>query len=848
MVRKNEFFLVFLFFCIRNGQHFKRFDLNDNREGEFSYLFNLPKTISWAPWKKVYRDSYIVNRNWKTGRYSVQSMRDARHAENLCIGFDESRAASISNGRHGKLWDIKTGDVILTLDSHHSGLITTVKFNHKYAVSGSVDSTIKIFDLSTKKCVSTLIGHEGEIVVVQHDTNGTIVSGSEDKTVRVWKLKKLNEIKLEWEVLAVLEGHTGAVTCLQFEKSIIVSGSVDSTIKVWEIGDNTEESLKVTLDIIDGPVYCLQFNNRYIISGGESGVISIWDWQQFLQKKKRKIRKVQCLVGHSSTVVCLQFDSCKIVSGSADKSIKIWDFYGSCLFTLTEHSGPRWRDLASQNQHVHPNEKIVFVKKNSSFNKKSFSKDKFCREEPERRSTPKEKKEKLTKILKDLEKKQKVNITDLLKNGYLNLDKSKDKLICKTKKTIEFNPKLLNDDVDHVGTGNCSPINDPILSMEKMLQKLKNRKEVNNDFSFQAGLHEMIEEFDPLKRELKDRKVPDTDTNNKVLESFERNKDFLHKKKKQHDSRFNFVPQLNLCSKREKYNSLKRIEDRLINKPFNKSQDNENLAKLEELHIFLASELESLTKYQKEKFGNNNQHGIENQKLHIYSTVFDQIIQEFSTYGPILSEIKKEYDKALKNNTDSETELNYLRKKVQNLIAENENRVVLKFERKKNELLSRQLEGLKKESIFLKADYKRKLGMFSSYLPASVLIDAVAKDPELSNLETTEDPISLLESKIKLLEIKLAEKNEAFDNLKRLQEEDSVPKALKDQLEFALQDATGKLAIMGQANDYLSKQLDEKSDKLRKLEVDFQEKEEQYAYLIAEYNQLSEKLAGLNAL
>ncbi len=82
---------------------------------------------------------------------------------------------------------------------------------------------------------------------------------------------------------------------------------------------------------------------------------------------------------------------------------------------------------------------------------------------------------------------------------------------------------------------------------------------------------------------------------------------------------------------------------------------------------------------------------------------------------------------------------------------------------------------------------------------------------------------------------KLSAKESSVDNLRRLQEEDYVPKALKDQLDYALKDAESKIAVLEESNYTLDKLINEKSATLIHLEEQFKEKEEQYNFLIAEY-------------
>jgi mitochondrial division protein 1 len=66
-----------------------------------------------------------------------------------------------------------------------------------------------------------------------------------------------------------LIGHSGPVTCLQFDEIHIVSGSLDKSLRVWDVRTGmTFETLKY-----DHAVTGLQFDTRKIIAAtGENGV------------------------------------------------------------------------------------------------------------------------------------------------------------------------------------------------------------------------------------------------------------------------------------------------------------------------------------------------------------------------------------------------------------------------------------------------------------------------------------------------------------------------------------------------------------------------------------------------
>lgn len=67
------------------------------------------------------------------------------------------------------------------------------------------------------------------------------------------------------------EGHTGGVSCVQFDSSRIVSGSHDKTIRVWNIKTNSKWSV-MTLAGHSGEVRCLHLEGNRLVSGNRCAV------------------------------------------------------------------------------------------------------------------------------------------------------------------------------------------------------------------------------------------------------------------------------------------------------------------------------------------------------------------------------------------------------------------------------------------------------------------------------------------------------------------------------------------------------------------------------------------------
>ena len=153
------------------------------------------------------------------------------YVNSVTISPDGKYIVSGSDDETIKIWDIKTGECLNTLEGQNRVKSVTISPDGKYIVSGSIDKTIKIWDIKTAECLNTLEGHSSYVESVTISPDGKyIVSGSSDKTIKIWDIKT-------GECLNTLEGHSYWVNSVTIspDGKYIVSGSRDKTIKIWDI-------------------------------------------------------------------------------------------------------------------------------------------------------------------------------------------------------------------------------------------------------------------------------------------------------------------------------------------------------------------------------------------------------------------------------------------------------------------------------------------------------------------------------------------------------------------------------------------------------------------------------------
>lgn len=136
---------------------------------------------------------------------------------------------------------------LYTLQSHVDE-ITALHFRGDVLVSGSADKTIRHWDLEKGRCVQTLdVMWAAAATMTSSDSTWrptgraqtssadfvgalqvfetALACGTADGMVRLWDLRS-------GQVHRSLVGHTGAVTCLQFDDVHLVTGSLDRSIRV----------------------------------------------------------------------------------------------------------------------------------------------------------------------------------------------------------------------------------------------------------------------------------------------------------------------------------------------------------------------------------------------------------------------------------------------------------------------------------------------------------------------------------------------------------------------------------------------------------------------------------------
>lgn len=285
---------------------------------------------------------------------------------------DGTRIITGSDDKTARIWDARTGQLLLTL-SGHTNRIFSASFSPdgRRVVTGSADNAALIWDAETGQLLATLSGHTDIARSASFSRDGSrIVTSSEDKTARVWDattgqlLITLQDpavpefdsasfspdgsriVSSNWaetariwdahsgQLIFTLKGHADRINSVSYspDGSRIVTGSADKTVRIWDAhGGQLIDTLSGPQDQVTTASYSP--DGGQIVAGSLDQAAWIWD--------AHGGQLLAVLRGHSSGVIGTSYspDGNFIVTGSADQTARVWDArFGQALMTLKGHA------------------------------------------------------------------------------------------------------------------------------------------------------------------------------------------------------------------------------------------------------------------------------------------------------------------------------------------------------------------------------------------------------------------------------------------------------------------------------------------------------------------------------
>ncbi|XP_046522513.1 kinesin-like protein KIF21A isoform X12 [Equus quagga] len=241
----------------------------------------------------------------------------------LCVDSTDDLLFTGSKDRTCKVWNLVTGQEIMSLGGHPNNVVSVKYCNYTSLVFTVSTSYIKVWDIrDSAKCIRTLtssgqvtIGDacsastsrtvaipsgENQINQIALNPTGTFLYAASGNAVRMWDLKR-------FQSTGKLTGHLGPVMCLTVDQisngqDLIITGSKDHYIKMFDVTEGALGTVSPTHNFepphYDG-IEALTIQGDNLFSGSRDNGIKKWDLAQkdLLQQVPNAHKDWVCALG-----------------------------------------------------------------------------------------------------------------------------------------------------------------------------------------------------------------------------------------------------------------------------------------------------------------------------------------------------------------------------------------------------------------------------------------------------------------------------------------------------------------------------------------------------------------------
>ncbi|XP_012321045.1 kinesin-like protein KIF21A isoform X19 [Aotus nancymaae] len=262
----------------------------------------------------------------------------------LCVDSTDDLLFTGSKDRTCKVWNLVTGQEIMSLGGHPNNVVSIKYCNYTSLVFTVSTSYIKVWDIrDSAKCIRTLTSSgqvtlgdscsastsrtvaipsgENQINQIALNPTGTFLYAASGNAVRMWDLKR-------FQSTGKLTGHLGPVMCLTVDQisngqDLIITGSKDHYIKMFDVTEGALGTVSPTHNFepphYDG-IEALTIQGDNLFSGSRDNGIKKWDLTQkdLLQQVPNAHKDWVCALG-------VVPDHPVLLSGCRGGILKVWN-------------------------------------------------------------------------------------------------------------------------------------------------------------------------------------------------------------------------------------------------------------------------------------------------------------------------------------------------------------------------------------------------------------------------------------------------------------------------------------------------------------------------------------------
>ncbi|KAA8571039.1 hypothetical protein EYC84_000404 [Monilinia fructicola] len=154
---------------------------------------------------------------------------------------------------------------LFTLEAHVDE-VTALHFRGDTLISAAQASATMGSTEGTWRQTGRLPDATADFVGAVQVFDAALACGTADGMVRLWDLRS-------GQVHRSLVGHTGPVTCLQFDDVHLVTGSLDRSIRIWDLRTGAIYDAYA----YDSPITSMMFDTRRIVAAAGEDVVKVYD-------------------------------------------------------------------------------------------------------------------------------------------------------------------------------------------------------------------------------------------------------------------------------------------------------------------------------------------------------------------------------------------------------------------------------------------------------------------------------------------------------------------------------------------------------------------------------------------
>ncbi len=263
----------------------------------------------------------------------------------IAFSQDGAHWATASDDGTAKMWDARTGKLLLTLTGHTDAVWSVAFSSDGRYLATMGDGIVKIWDAATgEKRLNLPAGGSGQDIAFSSD--GLHLATLEANVVKLWNLATAFQADLATTLGSdpvikaplLLAGHTVDIDSVAFNSTgtRLITASDDGTARVWDVSPaGAKDWLTLVGHSDEFNIWDVEFSpdGTRLATASPDMTAKIWD--------AATGQELLTLAGHAYDVVEVTFspDGKRLATASWDKTAKIWDaLTGRELLTLTGHT------------------------------------------------------------------------------------------------------------------------------------------------------------------------------------------------------------------------------------------------------------------------------------------------------------------------------------------------------------------------------------------------------------------------------------------------------------------------------------------------------------------------------